>query len=318
MTRSRKNKKCSSSESSDYSDTDQSCGKCGKGGCGGGCNKPCIVCPPDSRSETFESSSSSSSQSSCPDFSSLCEDKPKICCEKKDLCKKEKKEKCKKKSSSSSSSSSSDSWSSESDDCKPSCSGCSKQCSKCSKCKACGCKECSDYSRSSVLEALGASSSSSSSSSSSECPSFSDIASDVKKECCELKKPCDKVKGSAKGKKFIVKFGPKDGHQWADYIDDGDCIWVNGKKGPVLHLYRGTTYHFVVEQSVAPGAEVPHLFLLTLSPCGGPSAKVLPGSFNPVANGIASYKVDKSTPRYFFYQCLRHEAEGGLVIVHDK
>jgi hypothetical protein len=139
-----------------------------------------------------------------------------------------------------------------------------------------------------------------------------------KKKAC--KKQRDSSASSGKGKKFIVTWGCKDGHQWSEYNDDKDSIHVNGKNGPVLHLYRGCTYFFCVEQ---PGIteecpEANHCFVLTNSPVGGHSAKPIVGGFAPVSKGCVCFKVDKHTPRYFFYQCSKHEFEGGLVIVHDK
>src|SRR5690606_32173301 len=53
---------------------------------------------------------------------------------------------------------------------------------------------------------------------------------------------------SKKGKRFIFTFGPKEGHAWHEYNQDSSSIHVNGKNGPVLHLYRDSTYFFCLEQ----------------------------------------------------------------------
>lgn len=126
---------------------------------------------------------------------------------------------------------------------------------------------------------------------------------------------------SSRGKKFVVSFGPKEGHQWAKYNESDESIHINGKNGPVLHLYRGSTYFFCVEQSNVSddsSEDAKHFFFLTDSPAGGIGSHSIQGGFAPVSKGCICFKVDKCTPRYFFYQSSRQAFEGGLVIVHDK
>jgi len=130
----------------------------------------------------------------------------------------------------------------------------------------------------------------------------------------------DTTSGS-RGKKFVVSFGPKEGHQWADYNKGKESIYINGKNGPVLHLYRGSTYYFCVEQANVndeSSSDPIHFFYLTNSPIGGVGSNPIPGGFSPVPKGCVCFKVDKSTPRYFYYQSSKQTFEGGLVIVHDK
>lgn len=316
--------------------------------------QPCaaIICCPRDKRESFESDSS---DQSCPDFSDLCEDKPKICCEKKDLCKDKKNKKdnklddLKDKKDQKDESSSSDS---DDESSKPirkqkgkGCQGCGQGCNGCSQCKACGCKECFDFGRETVVSALGGSQSSS------ECANFEGIDEDRKRICCDLKNPCKKhekkrekkspcdnkalesssesekkevIKGesssssSSKGKKFIVSFASKEGHPWAEYNAGSDSIHINGKNGPVLHLYRGSTYFFCVEQEIKDNEETKHAFVLTNSPVGGANSRIIQDGFAPVSKGCVCFKVGKNTPRYFFYQDSKNEFEGGLVIVHDK
>jgi hypothetical protein len=125
--------------------------------------------------------------------------------------------------------------------------------------------------------------------------------------------------GSGKGKKFVVTWGAKAGHPWEEYNgSDAPSIHINGKNGPVLHLYRGGTYFFCVEQEIAEGANPAHRLVLTNSPAGGVGSRIIPGSFEPVGKGCVSFKVEDTTPRYFFYQDLDVTFAGGLVIVHDK
>lgn len=143
-----------------------------------------------------------------------------------------------------------------------------------------------------------------------------------KKELAVLA-PSDKKEqsgsSSSKGKKFVVTFGPKEGHQWSEYNEDSESVYINGKNGPVIHLYRGCTYFFCVDQ--AGGLECPeakHCFVLTNSPLGGLGSRQVLNGFAPVSKGCVCFKVNKSTPRYFFYQDSKQSFEGGLVIVHDK
>jgi len=126
---------------------------------------------------------------------------------------------------------------------------------------------------------------------------------------------------TSRGKKFVVSFGPKEGHQWAKYNEGDESIHINGKNGPVLHLYRGSTYFFCIEQSNVhddSSSDAKHFFFLTDSPSGGVGSQSIKGGFAPVSKGTVCFKVDQSTPRYFFYQSPKQTFEGGLVIVHDK
>lgn len=125
------------------------------------------------------------------------------------------------------------------------------------------------------------------------------------------------VSSSSKGKKFVISFGPKEGHPWAEYNTGDKSIHINGKNGPVLHLYRECNYFFCVEQNIHEGGDPVHSFVLTNSPVGGLSSRIIPNGFAPVSKGCVCFKVDKCTPRYFFYQDSKGEFEGGLVIVHD-
>ena len=39
-----------------------------------------------------------------------------------------------------------------------------------------------------------------------------------------------------RGKKFVVNFGSKKGHQWAEYNPNESSIYINGKNGPTIHF----------------------------------------------------------------------------------
>lgn len=220
-------------------------------------------------------------------------------------------------SSSSSSSCSSTSSSTCSSSSSSSCRGCDKKCSNCVSCISCGCRDCSDYSRSSVLGSLG--------SSSDICCDLSGLAKDKKRKCRDLKNGHKKSDDSChddhhhgrKGKKFVVTFGPKEGSQWADYNTGNESIYVNSKNGPILHLYRGNTYFFCVEQGNTGGVRQ-YSLILSDSPAGGPGSHLIHNSFAPLAHGCGTFKIDAKTPRYFYYQTNTQAFMGGLVIVHDR
>lgn len=327
-------KKRSSGKSDDHPDTSHGCNDCRNNKNHGRCSA-CVICPPCDRRESF---SDSSSDHSCPDFSDICKDLPRKC-EKLEKCKKEEseKEESEKKESEGEDDEYSDSDSeSESEEKSERCGkrGCRGGCGDR------GCifiRGCSDASKSSVVSELGGSSDDRS------CPSdFHRLACDQKRKCLDLVSPCKKKEeaesnlgkdeesvekkksdksatGSGKGKKFVVSWAAKAGHPWEEYsAADAASIHINGKNGPVLHLYRGSTYFFCVEQEVAEGVAPAHRLVLTNSPVGGAGSRLIPGSFEPVAKGCVGFKVDDNTPRYFFYQDANSAFAGGLVIVHDK
>jgi hypothetical protein len=128
----------------------------------------------------------------------------------------------------------------------------------------------------------------------------------------------ESASSSTKGKKFVITFGSKEGHPWADYNIGDKSIHINGKNGPVLHLYRGYNYFFCIDQNIRDGEDPINSFVLTNSPIGGLDSKVIINGFAPVSKGCVAFKVDKYTPRYFFYQDSKSEFQGGLVIVHDS
>jgi hypothetical protein len=236
-----------------------------------------VICPPCDRKEQYEFSS----ERSCIDFSELCEDKPKLCCEKKDR---------------SETKSSETKESSESE----------------SSCNTCGtCARCVDHSVTSVLNSFPDESS---------CSDFFDLVNDKERprpqpepEVEEKTVSLKKESSSKKGKRFIFTFGPKSGHAWNEYNKETESIYVNGHNGPVLHLYRGLTYFFCIEQK-----ESDNTLVLTNSPVGGAGSKIIHGGFDPISRGCACVKVDAETPRYFYYQSSKNQFQGGLIIVHNQ
>ena len=339
MPRNYQYKKRNSSDSSDTSAPSE-VEKCVQDGCYDQ-SRACIVCPPCDYKEKYDSSGS---DRSCPDFSQLCEDKPRICSDKKYSYKKHE------SSESSDSSDSSDSSCDLKFQKKQRGCGCLRcgDYDRSSILKALGSSEsesdCANFDRIACDEKRKCDplfiQNKGDSYSCDDTKDASCVTKDNKKQdtkrCCMKRggkrngrKPLLKEKSSSssssssssRGKKFIVSFGPKEGHQWAKYNNGDESIHINGKNGPVLHLYRGSTYFFCVEQSSPSddsSCDSESFFFLTDSPSGGSGSKAIKGGFAPVSKGCVCFKVDKCTPRYFFYQSSRHAFEGGLVIVHDK
>lgn len=188
----------------------------------------------------------------------------------------------------------------------------------------------------------------------SSCPDLSKLCQDEKRVCKKLKNLCDKQENVAdkkerkekpkkdncgckkkseecscldntiekkknnKDKKFVVSFGPKKGHPWAEYNKGDTSIHVGGKNGPVLHLYRGVKYFFCFDDDNNSDSSCEHSLILTNSPAGGTDSRSIVGGFAPFSKGVSYIKVDDQTPRYFFYQDLHNEFAGGIVIVHDN
>ena len=237
------------------------------------------------------------------------------------------------------------------------CHGCDKHCNQCQSCKSCRCATCTDHSRSSVLSSLATSEYPSEcprfdtlandqkkkclklgKSPKKDTPLLHSgpirrekvhkepVHYEPEKESSSVTSQLSDKKellaysfsSTTKGKKFVVTFKSKDGHQWAEYNDGNKSIHINGKNGPVLHLYRGCTYFFCVEQNLLLGEDAEHSLILTNNPAGGIGSRMIQNSFSPVPRGCVCLKVDDSTPRYFFYQDYKNAFAGGLVIVHDK
>jgi hypothetical protein len=122
-------------------------------------------------------------------------------------------------------------------------------------------------------------------------------------------------KAAAKdGVKFVVTFKAKNGHQWEDYNTSDKSIHINDKNGPCLHMFRGRSYVFSVNQD--DSKNMMHL-ILTNNPAGGVGSKIIPGGFSPLAKGSVIFRVDANTPRYFYYHDQEHSHAGGLITVHD-
>ena len=214
------------------------------------------------------------------------------------------------------------------------CKACETKCHSCDDCKSCDCRSCYDYSIASVLRGLDYSQVTKDNS---EVNSFYNSIYDPKenipmvtinKNYCEPDRiplvsleptnTCeDKTSGTPsitkKGKKFTVTIGSKVGHQWSRYNPNESSYHINGKNGPVLHLYRGQTYFFDIQQE-----DSEHSFVLTNKPDGGEGSLLIANSFAPTSNGVVSFNVDESTPRFFFYQSINERYMGGLVIVHEE
>lgn len=288
-------------------------------------------CPSCSSSESCccpssSSSSSSSSSCPCPSSSSSSSSSSSACCPLPSSSSSSSSSSCPPPSCSSSSSSSScpkchhacssSSSSSSSSECLccPESSSSSSSSSECEpkRCNYCPNNPCGDHSLSSILDSLDCSClEHSSSSSSSGCGDTCD------KSDKHHDKHHDKKDGKYhKSKQFLITFGEGKKHYWSEYSTCSDAIYVNGKVGPIIHLYRGYKYVFKVEQDIPPGARPEHYFVLTKCPDGGRN-DIIPGGFEPIAQGCGYLCVNDRTPRFFFYHDTRHRYTGGLVLVHD-
>jgi hypothetical protein len=119
-----------------------------------------------------------------------------------------------------------------------------------------------------------------------------------------------------KAKKFIVTFGDKSKHPWNEYNKGSSSIYVNGKPGPLIHLYRGFTYYFDIQQSAKAHPE--HSLIFTNSPIGGPSARSIIVNLKPESRGRIGFTVTDEFPRIFFYQDTVNEMSGGMIMVNDQ
>lgn len=143
---------------------------------------------------------------------------------------------------------------------------------------------------------------------------------------CE--KPCEKkkkFKARGKPRRFCVTVVPKAGSPWEHRAPGASVFAINGKPAGVVHLQRGRTYHFDVNQSDIPEGSR-HPFALYCDPLGGPAGyasdnsswtpPIIADTFDPVTNGVACLNVDKTFPKYAFYGCVSHPGMGSLIIVH--
>lgn len=110
-----------------------------------------------------------------------------------------------------------------------------------------------------------------------------------------------------KVKKFNVNFNKTINHPWKNYIPIQHSIYINGKNGPVLNLYKNRKYIFNIQDDNR------YTFILTDNPCGGPNSEILKYEQN---NKIITIKTNKDLPKYFYYQCLEYSYLGGLIIIN--
>lgn len=163
-------------------------------------------------------------------------------------------------------------------------------------------------------------------SSSDYCPLYDDILKKRFKESMSLRpslvasmtgQPGQSGKGE-RFKKFVVSFRNKFGHPWSEYNKGSKSIYINGKNGPVIHLYKNKTYIFSVQEEERDVRIDGNAFSLTNSPSGGPKSTIIEGGFTPVSKGCVCLKVTNNTPKYFFYQDSMNKYCGGIIIVHEK
>jgi len=120
--------------------------------------------------------------------------------------------------------------------------------------------------------------------------------------------------GSKKIKKFTITFGPKKDSKFAEYNSSEQAIYVNGRPSPIIHLYKNTTYIFVVDQKSDDKGDYASDFMFTEHPVGGSEAK--PMAIKPLTNGSVSMELDKDTPRLFYYHSSKHGFQGCAIWAH--
>ena len=229
------------------------------------------------------SSGNISSDSSCKKKSSSCKETSSSSSSCQP-CKKKKKKKC---SSSSSSSSSCSSSSSSSESCKKETSSSSSSCQPCKKKKEKKCGKCK------------------------------------KVKCCCPPKKEKKCVEKVKGRKFCVTVESKCGSPW-ECRNTGETVFaIDGVKQKVLHVTRGHSYFFTLNQDPwFDGQYAQHLYFtadILGGPCeGGCDAAKLPGSPDPFGCGTACLKIDDCYPDVFYYQSRDFQAAGGIILVHGK
>jgi len=167
---------------------------------------------------------------------------------------------------------------------------------------------------------------SSSSSSSSSCPKSSSSSSSSSD--CSGKTTVEVKKTYVTGQIFEVGLASKCGHPWEHRILDSTRAWmVNGSLGKTIHVKRGNTYLFKVNQSADAKGIYQHHLYFTTDPIGGKRGEAcdngmhdacpLALSPSPIASGSVALKIHDTYPDTFYYQCRNHKAMGGLVVV-DK
>jgi hypothetical protein len=119
-------------------------------------------------------------------------------------------------------------------------------------------------------------------------------------------------------KKFNVSVGDKQGHKYSKLIDGKKSFYINGKNGPMVHLYRNNSYVFSLDPEILKNENYKFTFIENpMKVSGKPNMKIN----NVTESKDGSYltlDVTKDTPRYFYYQCLNHNLIGGIVVVHDS
>jgi len=108
--------------------------------------------------------------------------------------------------------------------------------------------------------------------------------------------------------RFEVKMGSKQGHKYAKDIKGDSSIYVNGKNGPLVHLFKGNEYVFECSMN---GKKL----ILSEVPMGKMIREV--DGVKRQGDSVM-IKVTDKTPRYFYYRTPENDLLGGLIIVHDR
>lgn len=133
-----------------------------------------------------------------------------------------------------------------------------------------------------------------------------------------VKKEVSRSSSVSKSKRVAVSYGTKVGHPWSEYNESSDgansSIYINGKVGGTLNLFRDTKYVFYTKDATNTKN---HGFMLTNNPLGGQNSRIIPGGFQPLENGSRSFTPNEHTPKHFFYADITHPFAGGIVVLND-
>lgn len=152
---------------------------------------------------------------------------------------------------------------------------------------------------------------------------------------CESGK-CDSLLSSddvptvrTRGRVFNVSWVPKEGSRWEHRCVDSDkCIAINGKQTPILHLQRGNTYRFDIDQDRNEDGSYDNALYFTEDLLGGEAGlgtddgiyepPKIAGTPDAQSTGSMYLKIDDSFPSIFFYQGKNCRCQGCLCIVHSQ
>lgn len=137
----------------------------------------------------------------------------------------------------------------------------------------------------------------------------------------------EKTTSRSSTKTSVITLVPKDGHPQEKRILGTDkCFAVDGEKGKVLILNRGSSYRFdVIQATNAQGGYDDFLFF-TADCLGGPgdvccapgyTPERLPLSPAPIGAGTVRLTIQPNYPPVIYYQSTTHPGMGGMMFIRS-